>query len=86
MSDTITTEENRALVGLTASVLVDGESRRRPEDWQGRGEDNRVVNFPKTGGEGIGSIVEVEISRGSTHSLYGRRVGSSSPAALPVLG
>ncbi len=84
LSDRITTEENRALVGSTASVLVDGESRRRPEDWQGRGEDNRVVNFPKTGSEDIGSIVEVEITRGSTHSLYGRRVGSSSPVALPV--
>ena len=85
LTTTITAEENRALVGSVVPVLVDGESRRRSEDWQGRGEDSRVVNFPKTGGEGIGAIVDVEITRSGAHSLYGRRIVSRSSSELPVL-
>ncbi len=85
LTDRISTELNEALVGSVVSVLIDGFSRRTDQDWQGRGEDNRVINFPATGREGVGEIVEVEIIRAGAHSLYGRAVGSPCGPALPVV-
>jgi tRNA-2-methylthio-N6-dimethylallyladenosine synthase len=66
------------------TVLVDGDSRRDPNDWQGRGEDNRVVNFSKTGHETIGDVVAVRIGRAGAHSLVGDR--DDGVSRLPVFG
>jgi tRNA-2-methylthio-N6-dimethylallyladenosine synthase len=85
LSDRISHDLNRDLVGRSVPVLVDGESRRHADDWQGRGEDNRVVNFPKTGAEAVGDIVDVEIVKAGAHSLVGRRAGVGRHAtALPI--
>ncbi len=84
MTDRISTELNHALVGTIVSVLIDSHSRRTEKDWQGRGEDNRVVNFPVTGRESVADIVDVKITRAGTHSLYGQIVGWESGLALPV--
>ncbi len=82
LTDQITLELNHALIGQTADVLVDGESRRSENEWQGRGADNRVVNFPKTGGEVPGMRVPVRIERAGPHSLWGRAVADANPAPL----
>lgn len=62
-----------ALVGSTAEVLADGESRRRPGELAGRTSTNTVVNFP---GESrwIGRFVHVRLERAGPHSLWGRPV------------
>ena len=83
VTDRITLELNQALVGTVARVLIDGGSRRDPDVWQGRGEDNRVVNFPRSGGEGVGEVVEVRIVRAAAHSLIGEVV-AGRPAPLSV--
>jgi len=83
VTDRITLELNQALVGTVARVLIDGGSRRDPDVWQGRGEDNRVVNFPRNGGEGVGDVVEVRIVRAAAHSLIGEAV-AGRPARLSV--
>ncbi len=75
LTDRISLELNRELVGTSAAVLVDGDSRRDPGQWQGRGEDNRVVNFPKTAGVSVGDVVDVRITRAGSHSLGGEVVG-----------
>ena len=83
LTDRITLELNRKLVGAVVPVLIDGDSRRDPGSWQGRGEDNRIVNFPKTGREGVGEIVDVRILRAGPHSLAGEHpVGGGG---LPVV-
>lgn len=83
VADRISLELNQLLVGTTVPVLIDGDSRRSDQDWQGRGEDNRVVNFPKAGAQREGDIVDVKIERASPHSVYGRMLGAAEP--LPVL-
>jgi tRNA-2-methylthio-N6-dimethylallyladenosine synthase len=83
VADRISLELNQSLVGTKMPVLIDGVSRRREEDWQGRGEDNRVVNFPKGPDEGIGDVVDVRILRAGPHSLSGERAGKL--VELPVL-
>ena len=84
VTDQISSELNQGLVDGTIQVLIDGDSRRDPEHWQGRGEDNRVVNFAKSGREGVGDIVDVLITRAGPHSLFGER--SSGDGRLPVIG
>ena len=84
LSDRISREINEALVGREVEVLVDGESRREAADWQGRTDDNRVVNFPKPPGTGVGDLLTVRIVRASAHSLYGEAVSRGTPK-LPVL-
>jgi tRNA-2-methylthio-N6-dimethylallyladenosine synthase len=84
LTDQISSELNQELVGRILPVLIDGDSRRDSEAWQGRGEDNRVVNFAKSGREGIGDIVDVRITRAGAHSLFGERC--SGDGRLPVVG
>ena len=43
---TVQFELNQSLIGRHVEVLVDGPAKRGAESWQGRGPDNRVVNFP----------------------------------------
>jgi tRNA-2-methylthio-N6-dimethylallyladenosine synthase len=82
ITDRISLELNQGLVGKVVQVLVDGDSRLNQNHWQGRGDDNRVVNFPKTGHESAGDIVSVIIDRAGPHSLSGEVV--ADPAKLPV--
>jgi tRNA-2-methylthio-N6-dimethylallyladenosine synthase len=82
-TDEISLELNRAIVGSTVRVLIDGPSRRDPNHWQGRGDDNRVVNFPKLGPEAVGDLVDVEITRAGAHSMAGQMVGGV--VRLPVV-
>jgi tRNA-2-methylthio-N6-dimethylallyladenosine synthase len=84
LTEQISSELNQELVGREFPVLIDGDSRRNPNHWQGRGEDNRVVNFAKCGREGIGDIVDVRITRAGAHSLVGKRC--SGDGRLPVVG
>lgn len=83
VTETISEELNELLVGTVVPVLIDGDSRRNPNHWQGRGEDNRVVNFAKTGCENVGDILDVRILRAGPHSLSGEAVKPGT--GLPVL-
>lgn len=71
LTDRIALELNTALVNTTVDVLIDGRSRRSPQDWKGRTACNRVVNFPKRPGDSIGDFVKVKIVRAGPHSLFG---------------
>jgi tRNA-2-methylthio-N6-dimethylallyladenosine synthase len=61
------------LVGTTVEVLVDGPSRRRPEELAGRTSQNTVVNFA---GEPswVGRLARVFVERAGPNSLAGRVV------------
>jgi tRNA-2-methylthio-N6-dimethylallyladenosine synthase len=84
LTDEISSDLNREIVGNEVPVLIDGDSRRDADHWQGRGEDNRVVNFAKTGREEVGDIVNVRVTRAGAHSLFGERC--SGDGRLPVMG
>ena len=82
LTGAISRELNEALIGSTVDVLIDGNSRLDDDHWQGRGEDNRVVNFPKLGREDVGDVVTVHVERAGAHSLVGRIIGGAT--RLPV--
>jgi tRNA-2-methylthio-N6-dimethylallyladenosine synthase len=66
-------ELNRALVGRTVGVLVDGASRRRTTELCGRTTGNVVVNLAGPV-EWIGRSVAVQVERAGPHSVWGRAV------------
>ena len=61
---------NALLTGTHQKVLVEGVSKKNPDELCGRMENNRVVNFPgdKTF---IGRLVDVGITFASTYTLRG---------------
>jgi tRNA-2-methylthio-N6-dimethylallyladenosine synthase len=62
---------SRAMVGSVQSVLVEGPSRKDPNQLCGKTENNRTVNFdghPRL----VGEFVDVEITEALPNSLRGR--------------
>lgn len=62
--------QSRAMVGSIQNVLVEGFSRKNPQELYGRTENNRVVNFygePQF----IGQFVDMTILGASTNTLRG---------------
>jgi tRNA-2-methylthio-N6-dimethylallyladenosine synthase len=60
-------------VGRTVSVLVEGESAKRPEDLTGHSSCHKVVNFYGDSTQ-KGEIVRVRITEAKSNSLYGERL------------
>lgn len=61
---------NRRLVGTTVEVLVEGESKKSPEEFQGRTDGNRMVVFPRAG-LSPGDHAFVTITRANSATLFG---------------
>lgn len=62
-----------AMIGSTQRILVEGPSKKDPNELQGRSENNRVVNFD--GGPNasrlIGQLIDVRITHSYAFSLRG---------------
>ena len=65
-----------SMVGTVQKVLVEGPSRKDPNELAGRTDNNRVVNFPAPP-RLIGQMVDVSITRALPHSLRGEVVIAS---------
>ncbi|MBM4180484.1 MAG: tRNA (N6-isopentenyl adenosine(37)-C2)-methylthiotransferase MiaB [Betaproteobacteria bacterium] len=59
-----------AMVGSVQRVLVEGPSKKDPNELMGRTENNRIVNFPAPP-RLIGQFAEVTITQANPHSLRG---------------
>ncbi len=68
----------RAMVGSRQRILVEGPSKKNPDELRGRTENNRVVNFPGPR-EWIGRFVQVSITEALPNSLRGRALGLDDP-------
>jgi tRNA-2-methylthio-N6-dimethylallyladenosine synthase len=63
-------EISASMVGTIQTILVEGQSKKDPEQLRGRTENNRVVNF--TGPKNlIGDFVDIEITEALPNSLRG---------------
>jgi tRNA-2-methylthio-N6-dimethylallyladenosine synthase len=77
-------EENAArisqgMVGSRQRILVEGVSRKDPNELQGRTENNRVVNFPVPEAQRaalIGQMTDVVITFAYPHSLRGELIAT----------
>ena len=66
----IQASRNRALVGQTFEVLVNGKSRREYQ-WTGYTTCHHVVNFTSQGQNLLGTYVQVHVSSAGPNSLVG---------------
>ena len=63
-------EISAAMVGSIQTILVEGQSKKSPDELCGRTENNRVVNF--TGPQELtGDFVDIEITEALPNSLRG---------------
>jgi tRNA-2-methylthio-N6-dimethylallyladenosine synthase len=66
------TSISQAMVGTVQKVLVEGPSKKNPQELSGRTENNRVVNFAAdTQQDLIGTIADIRIIHAHPHSLRG---------------
>lgn len=61
---------SEAMVGTIEPVLVVGPSKKNPNEWTGRTENNRIVNF-KGEPDMVGKLVSLKITEVRTNSLRG---------------
>ena len=69
---------SRALEGRVLPILVDGVSRKNPDEATGRTRCNRVVNFDAHGRRLLGEVVPVLITQALPHSLRGEFAGAGA--------
>jgi tRNA-2-methylthio-N6-dimethylallyladenosine synthase len=81
----VAAERSRRLVGRVVEVLVDGTSKKNPQEACGRTRCNRVVNFDSRGRDLFGRVVPVRITQALPHSLRGELVRAGDAMRLPVL-
>jgi tRNA-2-methylthio-N6-dimethylallyladenosine synthase len=67
---------SQAMIGTTQTVLVEGPSKKNPNELTGRTENMRFVNFPApAGAKLIGQFVDVVVTEAMSNSLRGRLAG-----------
>jgi tRNA-2-methylthio-N6-dimethylallyladenosine synthase len=80
LQEELTLKAHQRLVGRIGEVLVEGLSKRSPEQLCGRLRTNQVVNFAGPG-ELVGRLAKVHVDEAHPHSLKGRWL--ADPAADP---
>ncbi|HMD14703.1 MAG TPA: TRAM domain-containing protein, partial [Bacteroidota bacterium] len=70
-------EKNGELNGKTVTILVEGESKKSSDEWQGRTDGNKMVIFPKTDAV-AGEYLTVTIDRTNSATLFGSVVKNIS--------
>ena len=61
---------SQSMVGSRQKILVEGPSKKNADEFSGRTENNRVVNFAGNA-RLIGKLIEVRITEAHPHSLRG---------------
>ncbi len=72
LTKSLSLAKNRELIGRTFEVLVEGDSKRSPDQWMGR-TDNFITVVWDKGPAGIrpGMLVPITIQRASVTTLFG---------------
>lgn len=73
LQNELSLESNRRDIGKTFEVLVEGPSKRDPEEYCGRTSQNKFVVFPRAGAN-RGDFVRVRITDASSATLHGEIV------------
>lgn len=80
VQETFTEKKNKAQIGKTLEILVEGKSSKKHEGFvpveenmeqmTGRSESNKIVHFPSSRCR-IGDMVRIRIENAYPHSLWG---------------
>ena len=67
-------ESNKADIGKTFIVLIEGDSKKSQSDWRGRSSQNKVVVFPKNGFYKKGDYATIRITGCTGATLIGEPI------------
>ena len=68
----ISLDINRAMVGRTVNILVEGRSKKSDAFFVGRTDSNKSVVFPHNQ-EAAGEYIDIRIDRVNSATLFGER-------------
>lgn len=66
----IAAEINLTEIGKVHNVLVEGESKKNEENWQGRTDTNKICIFPYNENLKVGSLTDVKVIRSNSATLF----------------
>jgi tRNA-2-methylthio-N6-dimethylallyladenosine synthase len=72
----ISLEKNRRHIGQVSEILVEGPSKRDPDEWYGRTDGHKMVVFPRTG-QKAGDYIPVKITGAIANTLKGDIIKSA---------
>ncbi|MFZ1456408.1 MAG: tRNA (N6-isopentenyl adenosine(37)-C2)-methylthiotransferase MiaB [Saprospiraceae bacterium] len=67
----ISQQVNKADIGKTFKVLIEGNSKRSDQEFKGRNSQNKMINFPKQEGLKVGEYTWVKVTDATSGSLRG---------------
>ncbi len=74
----ISLQHNKADIGKTFKVLIEGDSKKSEQEFKGRNSQNKMVVFPKKAGLKPGDYARVLIHRATSATLIGEVEKSSN--------
>ena len=60
-------------IGSVQTILIEGRSKKNPDEWQGRSDTNKMVIFPRVDAE-VGEYRKVSINRANSAALFGELI------------
>lgn len=73
LQNELSLESNRRDIGKEFEVLVEGPSKRNPDEYCGRTSQNKFVVFPRAGAN-AGDFIRVRVSDASSATLHATRI------------
>jgi tRNA-2-methylthio-N6-dimethylallyladenosine synthase len=71
LQNELSRRHNLADVGHTFNVLIEGDSKKSPDDFKGRNSQNKMIVFPKKAGLAPGDYVRVRVDAATSATLIG---------------
>jgi tRNA-2-methylthio-N6-dimethylallyladenosine synthase len=66
----ISLKKNKGAIGGTCEVLLEGPSKKNPDEWMGRTDGNKIV-IVRNGRFQVGRLIQVEIQDATANTLFG---------------
>lgn len=67
----VSLQHNKADIGKTFKVLIEGDSKKSDQDFKGRNSQNKMIVFPKVEGAKPGDYVWVKVTDATSATLMG---------------
>ncbi len=74
LQNAISARLNKAEIGKSYRVLIEGNSKKSDSDFKGRNSQNKMIVFPKIAGYKAGDYVDVHITDATSATLMGHAV------------
>jgi tRNA-2-methylthio-N6-dimethylallyladenosine synthase len=74
LQSTISLAHNKADIGQTFEVLIEGDSKKSDLDFKGRNTHNKTIIFPKKPGLKAGDYVNVKVHDVTSATLFGNLI------------